>query len=409
MSGRLPNPSGMKSQPEHTFTVLNIIVSTPENRQGAVRAGLQLGKHISNYADVDTVKMASQYDNQLASELGITDGFHQTPSRTALRDVVDLLGGTEGNYENTMIWTELSTPRPLSHYDIAHIHNPVPLWGFISASLRCRFAGLPYAVTTHGISKIPDMPREMEMGTTLTKVFEYSFVKPYRSVLTNADHLFALSNTDIERIEAIFPGKSHSLIRNGVELNQEDGSLVRDELSIDLSKPLLLFVGELLPSKGINVLLEAYRQLETDCSLVIVGSGKQERILEEIASFSDDDLIYLGYTKQELLDGLFSEADLFVLPTKSDVFPLVNLEAMAAGTPVISTNVGGIPEQITEDVGVLVPPDDPEAVVEAIEDLLHDDNRREAMGQAALRDVKQNYSWESIAKQTVSEYAKVIK
>lgn len=389
------------------LTVLNVVVSSPDKRGGAIRAGLQLGDHLKSYADVDTVKMAGKYDELLAEELGLTGGFETTPSRTLLRNIGRAIVGSAGNYENTVVWTELSTPRPLGEYDVAHFHNAVPLWGLLSAAIRCRLASVPYVMTTHGISKIPDLPESMEMSGAQQFVFNLAFLRPYRWVLGNAEALFALSESDEQRLNEMLPTVPTTVVPNGVRLNLDKPGT--DLLNFDLpsNRPLLFFVGKLITSKGIGDLLDAYEQLETECTLIVAGPPETEKYVERLEEFDQENVRYLGYADQDVLEAFYRRADLFVFPTRSDVFPLVTLESLAAGTPVVSTTVGGIPEQITNETGILVPPERPDEIAGAVDELLNDDQRRASMSEAAIERAKTEYSWDGVARKTVNVYERI--
>lgn len=389
------------------LTVLNVVVSSPDKRGGAIRAGLQLGDHLESYADVDTVKMAGKYDELLAEELGLTGGFETTPPRTLLRNIGRAAMESTGNYENTVIWTELSTPRPLEEYDVAHFHNAVPLWGLLSAAIRCRLASVPYVMTTHGISKIPDLPESMGMSVAQQFVFNLAFLRPYRWVLGNAEALFALSESDEQRLNEMLPTVPTTVVPNGVRLNLDKPGT--DLLNFDLpsNRLLLFFVGKLITSKGIGDLLDAYEQLDNKCTLFVAGPPATEEYVERLERFDEENVRYLGYADQDVLEAFYRRADLFVFPTRSDVFPLVTLEALAAGTPVVSTTVGGIPEQITDETGILVPPERPDEIAGAVDELLNDEQRRASMSEAAIERAKTEYSWDGVARKTVNVYERI--
>jgi len=389
-----------------SLQVLNVVIATPEARGGAIRAGLLLGDHLTTYVDVDTVKMRGDHDELLSRELNLQNRFSATPSRTVFRDLANLALDTSENYENTMIWTELRTPRSLQTYDLVHIHNSVPLWGLLIVVLRCRQAGVPYVMTTHGISKVPQLPRNMYMSRFQQIIFEYAYLKPYKYVLQHACHLIALSETDEERIRGYFPSQSVSVIPNGVLLDSGETDQSESKPRIPEGQSMILFVGKIMESKGISDLLDAYHRLETDCTLLAVGPPENERLVERMESTDFVDIRYLGYVDRQDLHTLYHDADLFVFPTRSDVFPLVTLEAMASGTPVVSTTVGGIPEQITESTGRLVPPESPDRIAAAIDKLLSDDRELERMGEAAARRVTDEFSWDSVAMKTAEVYEK---
>ncbi|WP_458189233.1 glycosyltransferase family 4 protein [Haladaptatus sp. NG-WS-4] len=394
--------------PERALRVLNIIVAAPDDREGAVRAGLQLGDHLAEFASVDTVKMAGEYDTELASELQLQHSFYQIPSRTPLRDLTKRLIQSEKNYSNSLIWTRLTSPDPLDSYDIAHIHNAVPVVGMVAAALQCEMNDLPYCVTTHGISKIPELPETMNMPWFAKMAFRVGVLSPYQTVLRRASHLFALSANDAEILNQKFPDQSVSVIPNGVQPNpptSNEREQLESTLGISKSDPMLLFVGKVLPGKGVQDLLDASRILDCECELVLAGSAMDSKLVERLQT---SNIRYLEFVSGSLLKKLYRRADVFVFPTRSDVFPLVTLEAMAAATPVISTTVGGIPEQITEETGVLVEPESPALLAEVIERIISDAETRRTMGKAAYERAMRQYSWRSVAKTTAERYSYIL-
>lgn len=400
--------SGGNSQ----LRILNVVVSTPESRGGAIRAGLQLGEYLADYVKVDNLKMAGEHDEALVEELNLDAGLSTTPSRTLFRDIAGSVIDTTVNLENTVIWTELSTPKPLKDYDIVHVHNAVPLWGLLSVTLRCRITNVPYVVTTHGISKLPDLPDNVDLSKLQSLVFKQLYLRPYLNTLANAAHLFALSEGDKQRLTEYVPGQSVSVVPNGVSINRTDErtkAAVAEGLQLNRDKPILLFVGKIMRSKGVTDLLDAYEQLDTNCTLVVVGPPKDDELIERLKRYTQAEVRYLGYTKQDRLDALFKLADLFVFPTRADVFPLVTLEAMAAETPVVTTNVGGLPEQISEETGILVEPDDSEAITKAVDEFLKDKERLQNASDASLKRVRENFSWEKVAEETTTTYIDILK
>jgi glycosyltransferase involved in cell wall biosynthesis len=394
------------------LNILNVVISTPESRGGAIRAGLQLGKYLADYVEVDNLKMAGEHDEALQEEITLDAGISTTPSRTLFRDIAGSVIDTTVNFENTVIWTELSTPKPLKDYDIVHIHNAVPLWGILSVSFRCRIANVPYVVTTHGISKLPDLPDNADLSRLQSLVFNQLYLRPYLNTLANAAHLFALSKGDKQRLVEYVPGQSVSVVPNGVSINRTDErtqAVVAEELQLNQDRPILLFVGKIMGSKGVSDLLDAYEQLDTDCTLIVVGPPKEDELVERLNGYAQEDVRYLGYTEQDRLDALFKLADLFVFPTRADVFPLVTLEAMAAKTPVVTTNVGGLPEQISEETGIIVKPEDSEAITSAVDELLNDGARLQNASDAALERVREKFSWERVAEEIVTAYIDILK
>lgn len=400
----------MTSEPQDDsqISVLNVVVTIPEAHVGgAERAGLRFGNALAAHVDVDTVMMEGKGDAGLFVDLGLSEPVYQIPSYTLLRDGLERIFNSSNNIWNVLIGTRLTPPKPLSEYDLVHIHNAVPLAGMAMVALHCRLKGIPYVVTTHGISKIPKIPKEIGLSNTQQIVFNQVFLRIYKNILSNADHLFALSEGDRHDIAEWFPNQSVSVLPNGVDLNVDSDNPTTDSEKQPQEKPLLLFVGRIMESKGIDDLLEAFSLLEHDCKLVIVGPMRDEQYEEQIRELGDD-VEYKGYVEQSTLDELYRRADLFVFPTRSDVFPLVTLEAMAAGTPVVSTTVGGLPEQIPDSVGRLVPPKQPDVFADAVDDVLSNEKLLQKMGTAGRELVEEKYTWAAVTMDAVEEYNKII-
>jgi glycosyltransferase involved in cell wall biosynthesis len=388
--------------------VLNVVVTTPDQRPGgAARAGLLLGDHLAAYAEVTNAKMESEFDADLPAELDLANPVTRLPARTALRSLWDRLLPSAKNYSNTVVWTSLAGV-DLGSYDVVHLHNSVPLAGLVGAALACRRAGVPYVVTTHEISKVGAFPTEMAMPAPARLAFEYGYLPAYRRVLRGAAHLFALSASDADLLRETCPGQPVSVVPNGVRLPEpvpDAAARVADLTGVPPDCPLLLFVGALMGGKGVDDLLAAHAALATEADLVVVGPVVEEAYRDRVTGVPG--VHHLGYVSGDDLRGLYARADLFVFPTRSDVSPLVNLEAMAAGLAVVSTRVGGIPEQVTPDVGVLVPPRDPAAVAAAVDDLLADPARRARLGAAARERARGRFSWDAAARRVAETYARL--
>jgi len=385
--------------------VLNIAVATPEERPGgAVRAGLRFGDHLAAHAAVDNVKMRGRHDDALLSELALDNAVGTVPTRDGLCRLVGRLWPSAARYANTLVWTDLGDVA-VGDYDVVHIHNPVPLGGMVAVALACRVAGVPYCVTTHGLSKVPDIPDAMDMSAPAAAAYSLGFVRPYFWVLGNAACLFALSEADRRTLRARFPDQRLRVVPNGVEPNppaDDVAATVASAADIPRDRPLVLFVGRLAHDKGVGDLLDAAERLTAPCTVALVGPAESSAL--EARALAADGVRYLGYTEQSLLGRLYQRADLFCLPTRTDVFPLVVLEAMAAKTPVVSTTVGGIPEQVTEATGRLHDPDDVDALATSLDALLRDERTRETMAEAAFERAMREFSWDAVCRAAVEEY-----
>ncbi len=153
--------------------------------------------------------------------------------------------------------------------------------------------------------------------------------------------------------------------------------------SIQAPHPVLLCVANLKPYKGQRYLLEAAGQLRArgrPCTLILVGDGEERSALERQAQRLGIDVRFPGASADT--GPLLARADVVVLPSLSEGMSNAVMEAMAAGRPIVATDVGGTPE-LLRDRGMLVPPGDPPALAAAIEQLLADPARAAALGQRA--------------------------
>jgi glycosyltransferase involved in cell wall biosynthesis len=131
----------------------------------------------------------------------------------------------------------------------------------------------------------------------------------------------------------------------------------------------ILFVGQLIDRKGVDVLLDALAGLSLDFRLEVVGDGPRRAALAEQARRLGiaGRITFHGMVPQESLPDFYRRADLFVGPSREEPLGLVFLEAAATGCPIVATRAGGIPEILTDgDTALLVPPDDPAALRAAI-------------------------------------------
>ena len=143
--------------------------------------------------------------------------------------------------------------------------------------------------------------------------------------------------------------------------------------------------------KGGYTLIEAFRNaLQNDCTLDIVT--KDINIEQELAGI-EGVYVHCGLTANSApLKELYDRADIFVFPTQADCFPIAIIEAMAAGLPVIATDVGALREEVEDGVnGFIVPPSDASAIVGAVRSLLNDESKRKAMAISSRRIAEERF------------------
>lgn len=239
----------------------------------------------------------------------------------------------------------------------------------------------------------------------------------YRRALAKADRIVCIS--DYLRRQALRHFPEHAA-KFAVVLNATDPAVFRpygDEAGERLAAVLprgpglfhLLYVGRLVEIKGVHVLIEAFRQLHArhpETRLVIAGSSffagaaptpYVERLIA-LAAPVKEAIIFTGYLPHDQLKYLYAAADVAVVPSVwQEPSGLVVLEAMASGTCMIASAVGGIPELVADgETGLLVAPDNAAAIATAVEGLLAQPERRRRIGQQARARALQTFTWERL-------------
>jgi glycosyltransferase involved in cell wall biosynthesis len=174
----------------------------------------------------------------------------------------------------------------------------------------------------------------------------------------------------------------------------------------------LIAVCRLIPRKGLEFLIEAMDQLKHDGTVLeIVGSGQDQQLIEKLIEKRglQDHVKLSGYVPSEQLYIHYHRADLFVLPSLSESFGQVLLEAMSCGLPVVATTVGGIPEVIRDRTGgVLVAPRSAAALVDSVRWLAANPKQRERMGRYNADKAREQYTWRTIASSYEALYYRII-
>jgi glycosyltransferase involved in cell wall biosynthesis len=164
------------------------------------------------------------------------------------------------------------------------------------------------------------------------------------------------------------------------------------------TRPIVLFAGKLTAIKGVDVLLRAaaiYGRSSPSLVTLIAGDGDERARLEQLArELALQDVYFLGYQDQQALIALANIADVGVFPSRRDAFPLVPIELLACGTPIIASNVGGFPQIVADGVGVLVPPDEPVALAAQVEESIARGFKSQARDRIVAH-VRRNLSWDT--------------
>lgn len=265
--------------------------------------------------------------------------------------------------------------------DLIHAHYVMPP-GLIAVACGM-FSGTKTAITIHG----------SDAFVLANKPFLKSVIK---FILKRSDYVFVVSDSLKENVLKLgIEGLENKLAvtYNTVDVERfrpDQKSTFKEEMNINPQKPVVLFVGNLVWQKGIEYLIMAKEFLDEDAEIVIVGDGPLFEELKAIVEFEKiKGIIFTGARND--IENIMPAADIFVLPSLSEGRPTVILEAMASGLPVVATNVGGIPEIVTEETGILVNPEDSVGLAEAVNKILQDKELKEKMNEAARKHAL-NYS-----------------
>ena len=307
--------------------------------------------------------------------------------------------------------------------DLVHVHTWYTHLGGILTKLNY---GLPLVLTAHSLEPLRPWKREQLGGG-----YDFSgWVE--KTAIEMADAVIAVSEStkvDLLRLFRVDPARVH-VIHNGIDLEEyaerrDDEVLQRH--GVDPARPYILFVGRITRQKGIIHLVKALRHLDPGFQVVLcAGAPDTPEIAAEMKSAVEaaqqgrPGVVWIEkmLPKAEII-ALYSGAEVFVCPSIYEPFGIINLEAMACGTPVVASAVGGIPEVVVHgETGLLVPveqnkeaPFEPVKaerfalnLAEAINELMRDEVRRRHMAREARRRVEENFSWEVIAQKTAELY-----
>lgn len=240
-----------------------------------------------------------------------------------------------------------------------------------------------------------------------------------RSPLIAADAVIA--NSDALRADCIelgVPASRVHVIPNGVDTElfspPKDKAEMKRELGLDASRIVVMFCGNLRAVKGVDVLAEAIPELlcaQPNLMFVMVGSGELEPELRtQLARWiGRGDVQLAGAHRQREVARYMAASDLLVLPSRSEARSNVIPEALASGTAVAASNVGGIPEVMRPEHGVMFQPGSRKALVEAVLSMIHDRDRLRAMGEAGRQFVLESgWSWNAHAERTLELYRSLL-
>lgn len=290
----------------------------------------------------------------------------------------------------------------VAQFDIIHMH------AYRSYQNSCIFRHakqnkIPYLVQPHG-SLLPPVDKRQ-----LKKLFDYVWGQ---KILENASTVLVLTATEKEYCQSKhIPENRIQILPNGINLKEFENLPAkggfREKYGIPWDCQIVLYIGRLHKSKGLDILIDAFCELnipDRDLQLIIIGpdDGYLQHLIQVIEQRNLEDSIRLiGFISPEEKIQAFIDADVFVTPSYSG-FPITFLEACACGTPIITTNNGDRLDWINDAVGFVTEYDE-QQLAEKIALILDDSELRRRYSDEGNRSVKQNFSLEIIT----SKYEKI--
>jgi glycogen synthase len=311
--------------------------------------------------------------------------------------------------------------------DLVHCHTWYTHLGGIMAKLNY---GIPLVITVHSLEPLRPWKREQLGGG-----YDFSLWVE-KTALEMADAVIAVSAETKRDVLSLFDVKEEriSVIHNGIDLSEYsavENPAALKALGVDPERPYVLFVGRITRQKGIIHLVRAIRHLNPGFQIVLcAGAPDTPEIATEMqqavaaAREHHGEIVWIEkmVTRPEAIS-LYSGASVFVCPSIYEPFGIINLEAMACGTPVVASAVGGIKEVVVDgETGFLVPLKQmTESPFEAIEPevfasdlaakinlLMADPALAAKMGAAGRRRAEEFFGWDAIARKTERLYAKLL-
>ena len=308
------------------------------------------------------------------------------------------------------------------HYDLIHSHYWMS--GLAAEMLSDIWGEIPMIQMFHTLgemkNRIAQSDEERETASRL---------EGERRVLARANRIIAATLAEQAQLEWLYKANSRkiTIIPPGVDTGRFY-PIPKDEAKQFIGIPdedrMVLFVGRIEPLKGLDTLIRAMACMgleNSDCPayLAIIGgdpSASPDEMTSEMASLQqlcrelkmDRTVVFLGKRGQDTLPYYYSAAEVLVMPSHYESFGMVALEAMACGTPVIASQVGGLAFLIQDGVtGYHVPGGDSDALCEKLTLLLGNAENREQMGERAAEEAKA-YSWDKIAEQMIAVYESLL-
>jgi starch synthase len=312
--------------------------------------------------------------------------------------------------------------RPDRPATVVHSHT---WYTGMAGHLASMLHGVPHVLTAHSLEPMRPWKAEQLGGGYRVSLWVE------RTAILAADAVIAVSSGMREDVLSVYPaldpGRVH-VVKNGIDTSvwypaaPDADSSVLAELGVDPSRPMVAFVGRITRQKGVPHLIAAAHRFDPEVQLVLCAGAPDtpeigaevKSAVDELAARRSGVFWVRDFLPVHEIREILSAATAFVCPSVYEPLGIVNLEAMACGTAVVASDVGGIPEVVDDGVtGTLVHYDtqDPRGfeadLADAVNDLVDDPAKAERFGEAGRQRCIDEFSWARIAAQTVQIYRSV--
>ena len=361
-----------------------------------------------------TRRLRDEVDTTVYS--GMKAGFRKTASLNGVTFVPCFSTDALFPVDNWVFNKTLARAMDAIRADVYEAHT-VSGYGFLRA-LRKRNIKKPFIQTVHGV--LADEYVQSFRGVSLTfraklaNLIMWRLSKIEEESAKNATLIVTVSKYSSEKMVQFYDVDKAKIriVPNGVDTQRfkpsEGYETIKRQIRID-NKLCVLFVGRLIPRKGLPFLIEAAKQVVKEFSetmFVVVGNGPLKNSLRGYLDKINlsGSFVFLGDVSESVLPVLYNCADVFVLPSIQEGQGIALLEAQATAKPVVAFNVGGVHEaMLDKETGLLVKPSSRE-LAESILKLLANGSLREKMGSKGREFVSDNFSWDVCAQKMLQVY-----
>ena len=298
------------------------------------------------------------------------------------------------NMYNTPVVTAIQSFVRRNHADVVHVHSPPPFTERFAA-IGAKESNKPLVVTHHCDLELKGFFGNFAVNIYQSMLGKYPLEVADKVISTTKS--YATTSRSLWDIDV-------EVVPNAVDVYRfhpnNEGEHIKDKYAKE-NEPLALFVGRLVPHKGIGILIRAIKKTHHG-KLLIVGDGPYLSWLKKLSKELDieERIVFVGPISDYWLPAYYAATDVVVLPSTSrlEAFGIVGLEGMASGKPLILSDIPGVRDVISNEEGFIVEPLDPDAIAEALEKIWNGPEMAKKMGKKGRERVVKLFSWEKVSK-----------